>query len=299
MAVYVPLPGSKRTLLPNSRPAGPIDPSEIASVTVRVRSAGDPAALAKTAYDLANSPLAERKYLTREELEQRHGAAKEDLDRIEHFAQEHDLTVVHRSAAERSVVLRGKLGDLLAAFHADVQLYHHASGTYRGRRGEITLPQELNHIVTGVFGFDTRPKRRAPHRQKSAAHGGPGGQNGVAATEFAARYNFPTEFAGTTLDGTGQTIAIIELGGGFRSSDLQAFFREIGVPTPKVSAISVDHAGNQPALVPLDEGLDGLGGGHGRDSTDGRSPSLSRANTARANSVYHGRPAADDHLTPH
>ena len=100
--------------------------------------------------------------------------------------------------------------------------------------------------MTGVFGFDTRPKRRAPHRQKSAVHGGPGGQNGVAATEFAARYNFPTEFDGTTLDGTGQTIAIIELGGGFRSSDLQAFFREIGVPTPKVSAISVDHAGNQP-----------------------------------------------------
>src|SRR5262249_29988698 len=117
---------------------------------------------------------------------------------------------------------------------------------YRGRRGEITLPQELSHIVTGVFGFDTRPKRRAPHRQKSAAHGGPGGQNGVAATEFASRYNFPTEFAGTTLDGTGQTVAIIELGGGFRSSDLQAFFREIGVATPKVSAISVDHAGNHP-----------------------------------------------------
>jgi hypothetical protein len=76
MAVYVPLPGSKRTLLPNSRPAGPIDPSEIASVTVRVRSAGDPAALAKTAYDLAKTPLAERKYLTREELEQQHGVPR-------------------------------------------------------------------------------------------------------------------------------------------------------------------------------------------------------------------------------
>jgi kumamolisin len=122
MAVYVPLPGSKRTLLANSRPAGPIDSSEIASVTVRVRSAGDPAALAKKAYDLASTPMAARRYLTHEELEQRHGAAKEDLDKIEHFAQEHDLTVVHRSAAERSVVLKGKLGDLLAAFHADVQL---------------------------------------------------------------------------------------------------------------------------------------------------------------------------------
>src|SRR6516165_2546558 len=150
----VPLPGSKRTLLPNSRPAGPIDPSEVASVTVRLRSAGDPEALAKKAYDLANTPLAERKYLTYEELEAQHGAKKEDLDRIEHFAQEHNLTVVHRSAAERSVVLKGKLGDLLAAFHADVRIYHHATGTYRGRMGEITLPEELSNVVTGVFGFD-------------------------------------------------------------------------------------------------------------------------------------------------
>jgi kumamolisin len=246
MAVYVPLPGSKRALLPNSRPAGPIDPSEIASVTVRVRSAGNPAALAQKAYELANTPMASRQYLTHEELEQQHGAKQEDLDAIEHFAQQHDLTVVHRSAAERSVVLQGKLGDLLAAFHADVQLYHHATGTYRGRRGEITLPQELNEIVTGVFGFDTRPRHRALRRRKSGAFSGPGGQNGVAATEFAARYNFPTEANGARLDGTGQTLAIIELGGGFRSSDLNMFFREIGTPAPNVSAISVDHAGNHP-----------------------------------------------------
>src|ERR1700730_19417222 len=83
--VHVPLPGSKRTLLPNSRPAGPINRSEIASVTVRVRSAGDPETLAKKAYDLANMPLAARKYLTHEELEKQHGAAQEDLDKIEQF----------------------------------------------------------------------------------------------------------------------------------------------------------------------------------------------------------------------
>jgi kumamolisin len=68
----------------------------------------------------------------------------------------------------------------------------------------------------------------------------------VAATEFAKRYNFPTAFGGQTLDGSGQTIAIVELGGGYRSSDLKAFFREIGEPTPKVSSVSVDHAHNAP-----------------------------------------------------
>lgn len=224
MAVYIPLPGSKRALLPNSRPAGAVDPSEVASITVRVRSVGDPAALAKTAYDLANTPMAERQYLTHDELEKRHGAAQEDLDKIEHFAQEHNLMVVHRSAAQRSVVLKGTLGNLLGAFHADLQIYHHATGSYRGRKGEITLPQELSGIVTGIFGFDTRPKHRAPHRQKSAAFSGPGGTNGVAATDFATRYNFPANHNGTVLDGTGQTIAIIELGGGFRSSDLKVFF---------------------------------------------------------------------------
>jgi kumamolisin len=254
MTVYVPLPGSKRSLMPNSRLAGPINPTEIASVTVRVRSAGNPEALAKKAYDLANTPMAERRYLTHEELEKQHGASQEDLDRIEHFAQEHDLTVVHRSAAERSVVLKGKLGDLLAAFHADVQSYHHATGTYRGRRGEITLPEGLSKVVTGVFGFDTRPKRRAPFRQKRVALSGPGGQNGVAATEFATRYNFPPKLNSTALDGTGQTIAIVELGGGFRSSDLKVFFQEIAVAPPKVTSISVDHAGNDPTTADSADG---------------------------------------------
>jgi kumamolisin len=73
-----------------------------------------------------------------------------------------------------------------------------------------------------------------------------GGQDGVAATEFASRYNFPTRSNGTKLDGTGQTIAIVELGGGFRTSDLRVFFHEIGVQTPTVTSISVDKATNDP-----------------------------------------------------
>lgn len=246
MAVYVPLPGSKRSLLPNSRPAGPVNPSEITSVTVRVRSSGDAGALAKRVYEQASQPLASRTYLTREQLAAQHGAATEDLDKIEAFAQQHDLFVVHRSAAERSIVLKGKLSDLLAAFHADVQIYHHSTGTYRGRQGEISIPQDLDKVVTGIFGFDTRPKHRRSPAQQVKPHSGPGGANGVAATEFATRYNFPTTFNGVTLDGTGQTIAIIELGGGYRASDLKVFFQEIGVKTPSVASISVDHAANAP-----------------------------------------------------
>ena len=195
----------------------------------------------------AQKPLKDRQYLSHEEFEQAHGASTEDLDQVEQYAQKFNLVVVHRSAAERSIVLKGALGDLLNAFPAQLGMFHHANGTYRGRTGEIQLPEQLREIVTGVFGFDTRPKHRAPRHQKLTSMNGPGGQNGVAATEFARRYNFPLQNQGSNLDGTGQTIGIIELGGGFRNSDLKVFFNEIGLPLPSVTAVSVDHAGNSPS----------------------------------------------------
>jgi kumamolisin len=222
----------------------------MASVTVRVRSKGDFHELDELAHDLASKPVAEREYLTHEQLAARYGADEKDLDAIEAYAQQHDLQVVDRSAGERSIVLRGRLGDLLAAFPADVQLYHHGTGTYRGRTGEVSIPEQLADVITGVFGFDTRAKRRSSFTRKRASMAA-GGANGVAATVFATRYAFPERSAdGTALDGSGQTIAIIELGGGFRAADLKTFFREIGVPTPAVSAISVDHARNKPVGDP-------------------------------------------------
>jgi kumamolisin len=250
MVAYVPLAGSRRELLPHSRPAGPIDPSEIAVITVRVRSKGDIKALEKKVYELGTQRLENRVYLTREELAQQYGARAEDLDLIEQLAQQHNLVVVHRSAAERSIELKGRLGDLLDAFPADLDMYHHSVGSYRGRQGEIQIPQRLDQIITGIFGFDTRPKQRLGFRQWLTTASGPGGENGVAATVFAKRYGFPDEFHGVTLDGSGQTIGIIELGGGFRTSDLKAYFQEITTPLPSVVAVAVDGGRNHPTGNP-------------------------------------------------
>jgi kumamolisin len=247
MATYVSLPKSQRKLLPNSQPAGHVDPTQITSITIHVRSLGATKDLEAKVLADSKLPVKDRQYLTREELAKQHGANPADLDAVEKYAQTHDLVVTHRSAAERSIVLQGKLGDLLKAFPANVQMYQHALGTYRGRQGQVQVPQDLKDIVTGVFGYDTRPKHR--HQRIFSHSGGPGGQNGLAATEFAKRYNFPTG-----VDGTGQTIAIIELGGGFRNSDLKIFFQEIGVPLPVVTAVSVDHTGNHPTTADSADG---------------------------------------------
>jgi kumamolisin len=60
--------------------------------------------------------------------------------------------------------------------------------------------------------------------------------------QIAKLYDFPTD-----VNGQGQCVAIIELGGGFRSTDLKAYFQQLGIPLPTVVAVSVDHGRNQPA----------------------------------------------------
>ena len=58
-------------------------------------------------------------------------------------------------------------------------------------------------------------------------------------------YDFPT-----TVQGAGQCIGILELGGGFNPNDLNAFFGNLGITAPPVSAVSVDGAANAPTGDP-------------------------------------------------
>ena len=60
--------------------------------------------------------------------------------------------------------------------------------------------------------------------------------------EVGDLYDFPPN---TT--GAGETVGLIELGGGFETADLNTFFQGLGISTPpQVTAISVDGAQNVP-----------------------------------------------------
>lgn len=58
--------------------------------------------------------------------------------------------------------------------------------------------------------------------------------------QVAQLYGLP---AGSTA--AGQTIALIELGGGFKPADITAYFKSIGVTKPQVLAVSVDKGKNK------------------------------------------------------
>jgi kumamolisin len=183
--------------------------------------------------------------LDRDAFAERYGADPADIEAIEDFASDHGLDVVQSSIARRTVVLGGTIEDMGKAFGAELGLYEHPDlGTFRGRTGHLTVPAEIAGAVTGVLGLDDRPAAKAHMRRLDKGSGvvAHAQTQAYKPQELAALYGFPTD-----ANGKGQTVAIIELGGGFKRSDLTAYWKEMGVtPHPRVVAVSVDGAPNKP-----------------------------------------------------
>jgi kumamolisin len=241
----VPLPHSERRAPPGTR-VGPVDPQERVEVTVRVRSRSK-TGLPSVGEMSARLPR-DRQYLKREELRDLHGADPKDLERIRAFANQHGLTVIEESVARRSIRLSGTAAAMKDAFGVDLARYTHGGVTFRGRTGPIYLPAELTPLVEGVFGLDTRPQARPHFRRlgtdKRAGAVAVASRETTAYTppQLAALYDFP---AGAT--GQGQCIGIIELGGGYQLTDLNAYFTQLKLPTPQVVSVSVDGGQNAPS----------------------------------------------------
>jgi kumamolisin len=232
----VPVPGSERELTAGHTRIGGVDLGAEVDVTVYVRP--------RSALDWVDEecarPPANRRLAAREEWAGAHGAADEDLMAVTAFAHEAGLTVTSVSAARRAVALHGSLQALADAFGARIEGRYGAppgAGEYRARTGPLTVPAHLEGVVVGVFGIDNRPQAR-PHLR---FHAQPSTATSFTPMQVAEAYAFPS---GTT--GKGQTVGIIELGGGFDQPDLTTYFGGLGLAPPSVAAVSVDGGQNSP-----------------------------------------------------
>jgi kumamolisin len=250
----IALRGSTKSRLTHAQPTGDVPAGEF-NVTVMVRRKEELPSLREQ----AQLKPRERNHLSREEHAARHGADPADIRKVESFAAANGLRVVRSSTAERSVTLSGTADAYNRAFGVELKNYVQEGRTIRGREGDIYLPEELQGVVTSVTGLDNRPVAK-PHfrlrrEQMMAADAGasaaaqrPRNPSGFAPSEIAKLYNFPSN-----LDGTGQTIAILELGGGFRQSELNTYFQSIGITAPNVTVASYPQGGsNNPGTNALD-----------------------------------------------
>jgi len=233
--------GSDKQAMAGARPVGPVRPDERIDVTVRLRAKSPLHSAGERGVHDDRHPSG-RQYMSREEYAATHGADAGDIAKVDAFAQAHGLVVVESDAARRSVVVSGNAKSVADAFGVTLQQYEHDGGTYRGRVGAISVPAELAGIVEGVFGLDNRPQAE-PHFQRFEPVRGLAARPAASFTPpaLARLYDFPMG-----LDGAGQCIGIIELGGGFRPKDLALYFNGLGLPVPRVNAVLVDHARNHP-----------------------------------------------------
>ncbi len=237
----VKLKGSVREELPGGRDTGAANPNEqiVVSVLLRRGSKKNHVADKKAATRLPH----ERKYLRREQFAQLHGASAADVKKVAAFAKRYGLRIASEDRAARIIRLRGAVKAFDKAFETDLRSYEHAEGIFRCRKGALTIPAALRGVIVGVFGLDNRPQAK-PHfrlrKVKPGIHARAVAQS-YSPLQVAEAYAFPS---GTT--GSGQCIALIELGGGYKPADISTFFGNLGVAAPKVTAVSVDGAKNAP-----------------------------------------------------
>jgi kumamolisin len=216
--------GSERAPIPGAETVGPVDPDERIEMTVVLRR---------------RAPLPPGR-LTRAELAERHGADPADVALVRRAVEAAGAEVVAVDEPSRRVRVAGTVDVLTGLFGTALEQARTPGGsTARQRTGWLSVPSRLSAAVVAVLGLDDRPQARTRVVRAQAV------EASFTPPELDRAYRLP---AGT--DGTGTTLAIVELGGGYRAADLRTYFAAIGVPEPRVRAIGVDGATNSPAGDP-------------------------------------------------
>ncbi|MCJ7637428.1 MAG: S8 family serine peptidase, partial [Nitrososphaeraceae archaeon] len=124
-------------------------------------------------------------------------------------------------------------------FRIDFLKYKVENNEYYGPNSDIIIPLMWKNKVLHVLGFDNF---EIVHPYVKVLDHIPRGTSTFTPLQLARLYNFPTG-----LDGTGQKIGVIELGGGYNMSDFTTYFSMLGIQgIPRVTSVSVDGAQNNP-----------------------------------------------------
>jgi kumamolisin len=265
----VPLSGSERSELPGATPTtAPLDEGQVITVTVLLRRRAEvPTALIEGPQTITTTQLGEQ-----------YGADPADAQLVAEVLGDYGLTVTEYHLESRRLKVSGTIAAMQLAFGTTLSSVTSAppDGTgdvqHRYRTGALSVPAQLSGIITAVLGLDDRPQARpqfrrgprfgsratpepedgtgtgttgtgttgtgttGPDKKKKAASGAP-----LTAPQVASFYQFPDG-----SDGTGQAVAIIELGGGYTASDLSTYFSGLGLSVPSVTAVGVDGGANTP-----------------------------------------------------
>ena len=230
LGAHVVLAGSARAMRPGARVLGIADPDEWIELTIKVRRK-------KALPEIGRAVV---KPLSIKELEAQYGADATDMEKVRTVLTGFGVKVLKEEAVSCSIRAGARAEVWESIFQVRLFHYSHSEGNYRGRKGDLCVPAELQGIIVGIFGLDNRKmvKRRPIHRRRvstNLAERAAANRTWFFPAELATIYSFP---AG---NGQGQTVGLLEFGGGFFPDDLATFCTDANVSVPTVKTVSVNN----------------------------------------------------------
>ncbi|MEM7159209.1 MAG: S53 family peptidase [Myxococcota bacterium] len=195
---------------------------------LRPRSGESPA---EAAAKLDDVPLHERQYLTHDEVEARYGADPADVAKLQRFADEFGLKLIHAKLEERRVRVEGTVSAYGKAFRAQLREFRDEGGSFISHVEPLEVPSYLGGIVERVLGLHGKPaiepdlywRGASAHQRAATDPTGEVGNPDFSAPDVAQLYDFPAS------TGAGQVVGVIELAGGYQPKEIEQYFRHVGL----------------------------------------------------------------------
>jgi kumamolisin len=181
------------------------------------------------------------KNVTRADLLERYAASPEGAAAVEEWVTQQGLKIAEVDLPGRRIRVTGSIAQVERAFGLKLSVYRHSKtgAAFRCPENDPSIPTALTPYVAWVNGLNTMPAvvRHLVRVGRKAAQSDPKDlwSGSFYPNEVAKLYNFPP----TT--GAGQSIAILEFGGGIDRSVLEDYFKQaIGLAqSPTINTISI------------------------------------------------------------
>jgi kumamolisin len=213
---------------PAARPSGDLIEVKLA-LRPRAAPPASEAASFSTTEEVSSRANESRRFAEELEVDQ------DDIGKVLDFARKYDFAVEKKDINVKSgiVTLIGRPEAAAKAFGVDLAAYEGPAGHFYAHTQPATIASELEDVIEGIMGLDSRPTmlhRSRRHRPEDGSITAAPAPRSYTSKELAQCYDYPLE-----LRGDGQCIGLIELNGGYDKADLDKYFSSFGIAPDIVS----------------------------------------------------------------
>ena len=170
-------------------------------------------------------------FLTVAQFTEQFGPTEDDYAAVATYLRSHGLKVEAAPANRLIVPLSGSAAQVNAAFNLQLKTYQHPTENRTFFSPDREPSMRLNVPVWHIAGLDNFSKPRHFMHRKMAGEAAPLAMNGSGpGTSYLGSDMRAAYYGGTTLDGTGQAVGLLEFGG-YDMTDVTLTFSNAGQTT--------------------------------------------------------------------